>query len=44
MLVENKGLRTQMGREGKEFVRDRYSKERLIRDIEKLYLSLYLGN
>lgn len=44
MLVENTSLRIKMGREGKEFVMARYSKERLIRDIEKLYLSLYLGD
>jgi glycosyltransferase involved in cell wall biosynthesis len=44
MLVEDKNLRIQMGREGKEFVEARYSIDRLIRDMEKLYLSLYLGN
>ena len=44
MLVENTSLRIKMGKEGKEFVEARYSKDRLIRDIEKLYFSLYLGD
>jgi glycosyltransferase involved in cell wall biosynthesis len=44
MLVEDKDLRTQMGKEGREFVRVKHSKERLIKDMENLYLSLFFGD
>jgi glycosyltransferase involved in cell wall biosynthesis len=40
MLAENEALRNQMGNKGREFVRINYSKERLIRDMESLYMRL----
>jgi glycosyltransferase involved in cell wall biosynthesis len=40
MLVENKALGNEMGNKGREFVNINYSKERLIRDIENLYMRL----
>lgn len=39
-LIERPALRRQMGQCGRRFVRTRLSKERLIADIEQLYLSL----
>jgi glycosyltransferase involved in cell wall biosynthesis len=40
LLVERPDLRAEMGAQGRAFVRQRLSKERLLRDIEALYLDL----
>jgi glycosyltransferase involved in cell wall biosynthesis len=40
LLLNDGQLREKMGRSGREFVRDRFSKERLINDIENLYEEL----
>ena len=40
ILVENETLRDELGRRGVEFVRENYSKERLLVNIEKLYREL----
>lgn len=37
LLSQNKGLRQKMGFSSREYVRDRYAKERLIKDMERLY-------
>jgi len=39
-LAENKQLREDMGRAGRDFVEKRYSKQRLVVDIKKLYRDL----
>ncbi|MGH8598563.1 MAG: glycosyltransferase [Gammaproteobacteria bacterium] len=39
-LIERPGLRREMGGRGREFIRSRYSKERLIADVERLYREL----
>ena len=39
-LVENPDLRHTFGTRGLQYVRDNYSKERLLRDIEKIYREL----
>jgi glycosyltransferase involved in cell wall biosynthesis len=39
-LIERPALRQGMGRRGREFVKSRLSKERLIGDMEKLYFEL----
>jgi glycosyltransferase involved in cell wall biosynthesis len=39
-LVQKPSLRAQLGLRGREFVRGRFNKERLIRDIELLYNNL----
>jgi glycosyltransferase involved in cell wall biosynthesis len=38
-LIQNKELRTKMGKLGHEKVIDRYSKQRLVKDFKNLYLS-----
>jgi len=39
-LIENEGVRREVADRGKEFIRSRYSKERLIEDIKRLYREL----
>jgi glycosyltransferase involved in cell wall biosynthesis len=39
-LIENEGIRHDLTERGKEFIRSRYSKERLIEDIKRLYREL----
>jgi len=39
-LLQNKELRTDMGAFGREFVKNRFSRARLIKDIESLYIRL----
>ena len=39
-LIENDGLRNETAERGKEFIRSRYSKQRLIEDIKRLYREL----
>lgn len=39
-LLEDKKLREDLGRAGREFVRERFSKDRLIRDMENLYTTI----
>ena len=39
-LLDREDLRASMGRAGREFVRRRFSKERMIQDFESLYLRL----
>ncbi len=38
ILLSDKSLRDKIGRKGKEFVNDKYSKDRLVEDIKRLYL------
>lgn len=40
ILLSNNGLREAMGHHGRVFVKDRFSKDRLIKDIELLYNSV----
>jgi len=40
LLLGDSALRKRLGREGKEFVRERFSHERLIKDTENLYRGL----
>lgn len=42
-LAENPELRRKLGEKGREFVRSKYSKERLVADIEKMYRGLASG-
>ncbi len=39
-LIEDKALRTKIGLAGREFVRNKFSKQRLIDDMEQLYQNL----
>ena len=39
-LIENEGVRREVASRGNEFIRSRYSKERLIEDIKRLYREL----
>ena len=43
-LLGNEKLRNELGRAGREFVRSRYSEERLTNDLEELYLWLACTN
>ena len=36
-LMEDSELRVQLGRSGRDFVKERHSKDRLVNDIKKLY-------
>jgi glycosyltransferase involved in cell wall biosynthesis len=40
ILIKDEKLRLSMGKYGQEFVKQKHSKERLISDIEKIYLTL----
>ena len=40
ILVENPNLRDELGSRGAKFIRENYSKERLLTDVEKLYREL----
>ncbi|MFH1753523.1 MAG: glycosyltransferase [Candidatus Omnitrophota bacterium] len=40
-LLKDRDRRDEMGRKGRAFVRERFSKERLFKDIEALYRELY---
>jgi len=42
-LLKDKGLREDFGRAGREFVRERFSQDRLIMDMENLYTSVLDG-
>ena len=42
-LIEDRGLRGELGRRGLEFVNQNYAKERLLRDVSALYSDLTLG-
>jgi glycosyltransferase involved in cell wall biosynthesis len=42
ILLENDSLRVKMGQQAREVVRENFTKERLVSDIKKLYLSLFL--
>jgi glycosyltransferase involved in cell wall biosynthesis len=42
-LISNDALRTELGRLGREFIESTYSTQRLISDIEQLYLRLCGG-
>lgn len=44
VLLKDGDMRKQMGKAGQDFVKMRYSKERLVGDIENLYVSLAEGN
>ncbi len=43
-LLKDDDLRNHMGEAGQKFVKTRYSKERLVSDMENLYVSLAEGN
>jgi glycosyltransferase involved in cell wall biosynthesis len=43
LLLSNKELRKNMGDEGRRFVKEKYRKERLFRDIEDLYFKMVKG-
>jgi glycosyltransferase involved in cell wall biosynthesis len=42
-LVEDVALRREMGERGLQFVNSRYSKDRLLEDVRKLYVDLHQG-
>lgn len=42
LLLQNNELRKNLGRAGREFVKNSFTKERLIKDMEKLYTGCFL--
>lgn len=42
LLLQDKELRTNFGQAGREFVKNSFTKERLIKDMEKLYTECFL--